>query len=371
MLKELFINLNILISFVFIVFVFSKHNTINHESSVRIRYISAVAGGMLGILLIIFAIHAGDVILVDLRFIAIILIALYAGVAPAIVCATIIAIFRLLYFGISISSLLGAIVTIAVAVGCGMISKLDLKEWKKWFLMFTYSIAIISMNITVALKGIPEFHAVILNFWIASVSAGFIMYFATQYIVESNTLLRSLKEQSTKDFLTGLNNTRQFNLLFNNLIHKVGKDIEKFSLIVIDIDHFKKVNDTYGHPAGDAVLKQLAVVLSSVCSSSDIISRVGGEEFSILLSNYNYIRASILAERIRKAVKKHKFLLPEGLEVSCTVSIGVATYPDVVTSADMLISKADQALYEAKKLGRNQVYCVGYNCQLLPYVDFF
>ena len=192
-----------------------------------------------------------------------------------------------------------------------------------------------------------------------------ITYLVIQQVVESNTLFKSFKEQSTKDFLTGLNNTRQFNVLFNNLINDVGSNIERFSILGIDVDHFKKINDTYGHPGGDAILKQLSVILCNSCRSHDIIARLGGEEFSILLPNCDYVQATVVAERIRRTVKNHKFLLPDELAINCTISIGVATYPDTVTNPDMLIIKADQALYKAKELGRDKVYCIGDQCKII------
>ncbi|WP_278280578.1 GGDEF domain-containing protein [Tepidibacter formicigenes] len=163
------------------------------------------------------------------------------------------------------------------------------------------------------------------------------------------------KEQSIKDFLTGLNNVREFDLVLNKLINKVKEDKEKLSILIIDIDYFKKVNDTHGHQNGNLVLQELGRILCRSCRTGDIISRIGGEEFSILLPNCSYYQALEVGERIRRDIQNHKFILLDNANINVTVSIGVATYPDTVGNLDELVMKADEALYKAKQTGRNKV----------------
>ena len=129
-------------------------------------------------------------------------------------------------------------------------------------------------------------------------------------------------------------------------------------MLFIDIDFFKKVNDTFGHQNGDKVLEDLGKILLNSCSHSDVVSRNGGEEFSILMTDCPRDKVMEVAERIRKAVQDHKFYLIDGQAINITISIGVAIYPDTVNDINLIVEKADSALYEAKRTGRNRVSTV-------------
>jgi two-component system, cell cycle response regulator len=127
------------------------------------------------------------------------------------------------------------------------------------------------------------------------------------------------------------------------------------SLISFDIDHFKAVNDTYGHPAGDRVLEELARVVLSTIRVEDVFARVGGEEFSIICRGADLLQAKIVAERIRLAVERHPVTWQERT-IALTVSVGVVAVPSAtVRSAMDLVAAADEMLYEAKRAGRNRV----------------
>lgn len=145
-----------------------------------------------------------------------------------------------------------------------------------------------------------------------------------------------IKKNSTQDFLTGLNNTRNFDKLVNETFVQAKENKFDLSCFMVDIDHFKKVNDTYGHPVGDIVLKELAYILKNNCRSFDIIGRVGGEEFCILLLDCGQEEAFQIASRIRKAVKIYDFEIGNKEYINITVSIGVSTYPDKVIELDKL-----------------------------------
>jgi diguanylate cyclase len=125
---------------------------------------------------------------------------------------------------------------------------------------------------------------------------------------------------------------------------------------MIDIDFFKKVNDTFGHFSGDMVLKQLSEILISSCRSFDIISRKGGEEFTVILLDCNYEHAINIAERIRKNVQDFDFIIEENQKIKMTVSIGVSSYSNRTTTPSQLLSESDNSLYFAKRNGRNQVH---------------
>jgi diguanylate cyclase (GGDEF)-like protein len=165
---------------------------------------------------------------------------------------------------------------------------------------------------------------------------------------------RKLQELAYYDPLTGLPN-RRFFFEHASLIFEEVKRYEKpLSLLIMDIDHFKKINDTYGHDVGDVVLKTFANVLKGIVRQSDICARLGGEEFVVLLPNTNLEGARVLAERIRTAVAKNT-VEHGSIVIVFTVSIGVSQYRKGMQNIDELIKEADIALYRAKEGGRNRV----------------
>ncbi|MGZ7078333.1 MAG: GGDEF domain-containing protein, partial [Thermoanaerobaculia bacterium] len=139
-------------------------------------------------------------------------------------------------------------------------------------------------------------------------------------------------------------------------IHRHGRSGNEFVLAMIDIDNFKRVNDSFGHPIGDEVLKGLVDELLTNARDSDVIARYGGEEFAIILPDTPSAAARDAANRLRDLVERRRFDIPQlGRTLRITVSVGVAVYPlDGLTSAD-LIARADAALYLAKKNGKNRV----------------
>ena len=152
-------------------------------------------------------------------------------------------------------------------------------------------------------------------------------------------LLNRLEQESTIDFLTGLNNVRQYDNALNESFINVKDKNEHLSILIIDIDFFKKVNDTYGHLAGDSVLQQLGIILSTSCRSFDIVSRIGGEEFSVILPDCPSMQAIEVAERLRIAVEIHEFIIPDETKINITISIGAATYPDNVKDLENLVKR--------------------------------
>jgi diguanylate cyclase (GGDEF)-like protein len=171
---------------------------------------------------------------------------------------------------------------------------------------------------------------------------------------EANTTLQAL---ATLDGMTGLLNRRAFGEKMLDEMRRSARYGWPLSVLLMDVDKFKQYNDTFGHPAGDEVLKSVARLLQEQARSSDIVARYGGEEFIALLPNTDREAAHILAERVRVAIESAPWV-----ERAITVSIGIATMtPQVVgdaallTEADRLIETADQALYRSKENGRNRV----------------
>jgi diguanylate cyclase (GGDEF)-like protein len=167
-----------------------------------------------------------------------------------------------------------------------------------------------------------------------------------------------MEEMATTDGLTGLVNHRTFQERFAEMLARAERTGGRQALLLTDIDHFKKVNDTYGHPTGDVVLRGVAQVVRDCVRKIDLAARYGGEEFAIVLEGTDLAGARQLAERIRAEVQKQVFQSSKG-PFSCTLSLGIAVYPEDGRDKKALIANSDQALYHAKHNGRNRAvaYC--------------
>ena len=178
-------------------------------------------------------------------------------------------------------------------------------------------------------------------------------------------MYQALEEQATTDGLTGLVNHRTFQERFAAMLGRADRHRFPVSLILTDIDHFKKVNDSYGHPTGDEVLRRVAAILSGRARKIDIVARYGGEEFAIVLEGTDKDGARQLAERIRAEVGQQAFQSSKGT-FKATLSLGVASYPaDARAKAD-IIARADQSLYAAKHGGRNRTVCYAPEMEKTP-----
>jgi len=177
-------------------------------------------------------------------------------------------------------------------------------------------------------------------------------------VVENAYLYEKIRLKSLTDELTGLYNRRYFFERLKEEYERTKRYSEsEFSVIMLDIDHFKRINDTYGHMAGDIVLKKLARIMKNSIRSTDIVARFGGEEFIFLLPQTPLKGGVVFAERLRKTVETCKFKALE-YEIPVTISIGVSSYNNQLPyTVDDIIKNTDEALYQAKEKGRNRV-CV-------------
>jgi diguanylate cyclase (GGDEF)-like protein len=162
-----------------------------------------------------------------------------------------------------------------------------------------------------------------------------------------------METMATTDGLTLLSNHRTFQEKVLDMLARAERTGGRQALLLTDIDHFKKVNDNYGHPTGDVVLRGVAQVVRDCVRKVDLAARYGGEEFAIVLEGTDREGARQLAERIRSEVQKQEFQSQKG-PFSCTLSLGIAVYPDDGRDAKTLIDHADQSLYYAKHNGRNR-----------------
>lgn len=184
--------------------------------------------------------------------------------------------------------------------------------------------------------------------------------------LQNHELFTELQNTANQDSLTNLSTKRFLNVRLGDLTHQAGLNHTPLSAIILDIDHFKRLNDTYGHLVGDEVLKAVAATLRSQVRKDDIPARYGGEEFVIVLPETSKQDAVRIAEKIREAIEAQPFPLKPGSPPrrgEVTLSGGVASFPEDATSSTELIGAADQALYSAKEGGRNRI--VAYFCRYL------
>jgi len=183
--------------------------------------------------------------------------------------------------------------------------------------------------------------------------------------IDKALLLEKAELMAVTDELTKLYNHRFFVRSLEREIKRAGRYGYPLSLCMVDVDYFKKYNDTFGHLEGNTVLTTIAKIFNDTARESDVVARYGGEEFAIILSQADEKKALVVAERIRKGVESHRFKgggkMPGG---RVTVSIGVATYPSDAKTPRALIERADKALYKAKREGRNRV--LPYRGRLVP-----
>lgn len=171
-------------------------------------------------------------------------------------------------------------------------------------------------------------------------------------------LERRLEKQARYDSLTGLANRGHFLERCERQIALARHDRTPLSLLVMDVDHFKSVNDTYGHQVGDSVLRRVGAVLAEAVRDADIAARVGGEEFAILLDNTDCAGAEAVAQRICQVMRDHRIPTKGGHSFMVTMSIGVAELADGDPDIDAVIARADKGLYQAKHGGRDQVVAI-------------
>jgi diguanylate cyclase (GGDEF)-like protein len=168
------------------------------------------------------------------------------------------------------------------------------------------------------------------------------------------SLNSQLEKISRVDGLTGLYNRRFWEEQFVMEFKRDKRSESPSTLIMLDIDHFKKVNDTYGHPAGDEVIKTLAGILKKATRETDIAGRYGGEEFAIILPDTPVANVEFVSERIRRLVEKCTVVYDE-IDISFTISIGIAGFKQTYRDSTQWLDTADKALYKAKESGRNRV----------------
>jgi diguanylate cyclase (GGDEF)-like protein len=198
--------------------------------------------------------------------------------------------------------------------------------------------------------------------WILTAIA-FLMAVATSFqfhrdLIRWRNTGQELRFAAEHDHLTGLCNRREFDLRLNQCVNRAQRDRSHFALASLDVDRFKQINDALGHPAGDQILRAIAGRLREHCRDGDLLARVGGEEFAVILHGLGMAGALAIAERLRNGVAAQPVRYSIGGtngQVAVTVSVGVSTFPEHGGTAEKILEAADHALYAAKTAGRNRV----------------
>jgi len=173
--------------------------------------------------------------------------------------------------------------------------------------------------------------------------------------LDNALLLKRVEALSVTDDLTHLYNSRYLNSMLRRETKRASRGGRPLSLLFIDLDGFKSVNDTHGHLCGSRALFEAATVIRGCARETDVVARFGGDEFAVVLPDTGGEGAFAVGERVRERLAAHHFLASEGLDIRLTASVGVATFPNVATSADELVSAADRAMYAVKAAGKNAI----------------
>ena len=179
--------------------------------------------------------------------------------------------------------------------------------------------------------------------------------------IARSEMVRSLEQMAITDALTGLYNRRYFDMNLDNEIKRSNRYSTPMSLFIIDIDHFKRVNDTYGHGVGDMVLAETGLRIRKSLRETEVVARYGGEEFAVILPHTRIEEAAIAAERVRSVMESNRILIDESRSLHITISIGVGALLENDKDRSNLVERADLALYQAKQNGRNCIHFVAPN----------
>lgn len=355
LMNELFINVLIIISFVTIGNHLFRNRCTNQDSSHLTRVLTGALAGLLGCVLMLYSVTIMPQVVLDFRNIPIIMMAVYAPFSSVMVTSLVIGLFRLTLFGINEVSIISFIVSVLMGIGCGLVGTLRIRRSLKWVLNDVITIMLASSAFMLLISESSILTKVLISFYIGTFIVSCLMYYLLEYLTLSNRLFHIMEDELRKDYLTGLYNARQFEHLLKTAAKHIQERDQSLSLLYMDIDHFKHVNDTYGHLAGDKVLMEIGSLIKQCCRSNDIISRNGGEEFTTILTDCPLEKAAEIAERIRKTVESHKFAISDCKSINITLSIGISSFPHTCLHLGKVLEQSDSALYRAKNEGRNRV----------------
>ena len=360
-----FINIMVMVAFTAIMGEILRKSILNFDISKNRKYYSIKTSSLIIISMVIesitlmhFSIPVEQNLSLDFGLIPIIIASVYVGVMPAVFATITVMIVKISMHGFSAQLGYTFFSMIIAAIFCDAVSRLKIGFIRKSTLIFIGVTASANITTLVLIRRMDVTVSTVLYFAIITLLLYISIYKGINHICASNNDLIKLKEEANRDFLTGLYNSRFYNSALEDFSLLLREKKEIFSLIYVDIDNFKEINDKYGHAIGDYVIREISSVLSKGCRKLDIVSRIGGDEFTALLPNCPEEKASEVAERIRKKINTHRFIVNKGQVITVTASIGVKSCTNSQKSIDEIKEEVDKALYRAKRCGRNTVCTV-------------
>lgn len=362
LLSMLVINISLMVSFIYILNRIKPFSLKSHSAiSVKVYY--SIGFVILSVLSMNFNYNDHGA-MIDFIYIPIMVAGFFGGTITGVVTSLLVAIVRL-----NMQPATGAINSALSAVLIGVISGLftNYQYRKNIYLLipalpgtFVILISHLILNFNRRMNVTVKFHVLL---GILYPLAFVFMVLMFNDLIKINKQRKLLEQEATMDGMTGLYNFRFFDNSLKQILASAVKRSKMLSVAIIDIDYFKKINDTFGHLAGDEVLRQLGQVIRHSLRPFDIAARYGGEEFAAILPDCDAVNAIVVGERIRCNIENKVFNF-EGHKLKITVSVGVTTFPEYAQNDDELIKQSDKALYSAKTTGRNKVvsYCELNNC---------
>ncbi|WP_138858669.1 MULTISPECIES: GGDEF domain-containing protein [Exiguobacterium] len=346
--NSFFLNLCILFTLFTISFLpFRNHPRLTPKSPLKGRILLGVQTGVVALILLANALPL-EGILIDLRSIPISLAVLFGGWVSGTVAAVIFLTARFLMVtdGAYIGFYLAVLTMIGLVLPISLL-RLKLDNTRNTLLTFTtISVAVFGAAIYYALP-LQLFYPVIFAYVVMAYGGAYAAYRLLQELRRHFENVQHQQQLARTDALTGIANRR----LLNEAMANLNVEAKEYALILVDIDHFKRVNDTYGHDVGDDVLRELGMLLVAESEERHLVGRFGGEEFLIIMPNANRDEVTRLAESIREKVSTFPFETSAGT-LHITVSLGACHSNDI--EVDSVLKHADEALYHAKESGRNR-----------------
>ena len=326
----------------------------NYILSLKQKVSMVLIASMTSFLLMLFSVSLPQEVKLDLRHIILILLVYYFGFSISIPTVFLISALRFL-LGVNPASIQAAIMYVVLGIVLPLISK-------KLSQRFNHYVVLLLLNGVCVLASTINLYSLYKNFLFCTLIFCVFLFLSSIVVVMVTAFIEDLrkslvlyldeKEQAKVDFLTGLYNMREFNKKWQ--LFQRDKTIRDTAFIMLDIDHFKWINDTYGHANGNFILRQLATILKVEAPDKELVYRVGGEEFCLIVNDLPYVEQKRVAEKIRASVAGKEFLLENGDGIHMTISVGLAASSQ---NKDMkkLFRLADRCLYDAKNQGRNKV----------------
>lgn len=326
----------------------------NFQKNIFGKLLLGLLGGVFSLLLLLYSYSIDQVTVLDLSGLILLTISAWGGIIPSILTVFFQIILQLFVWGHHYLAYTTIIQLFLSVLFFYIVDRNVTDRKKNWAYKTFFILMITNVFCMYIVQDNSEFPALFIYssvFIIASI----LQYILVSSIQESCILFHQYKQDSTMDFLTGVMNRKYFDTALQESFQSAETSGKPLSCFMLDIDFFKKVNDTYGHVNGDIVLSEFASLITQQLPDNCSIGRVGGEEFCVLISDCGLAAAVSIAKELNQSIATHPIHLNDERVLQVTASIGVSCYPESVNQFYDLKEQADSALYNAKRSGRNRV----------------